>query len=86
MIDFFQDAPWDDIYEFFANGNPPLAIRILILNTIFLMVYAFRRARGVKVMGQTTALRVQAFLIAANALILFEPEIMSGLRYVDRFI
>jgi len=74
------------MYNFFADGNPPLVVRVLILNTIFLMVFAFRRARGVTIMGQKTALKVQVFLIAANALILFQPEIVAGLRYIDRII
>jgi len=86
VIEFFQNAPWHHLYNFFADGNPPLVVRVLILNTIFLLVYIFRRARGVSMMGQKTALQVQVFLIAANALMLFEPEIMSGLRYIDRFI
>lgn len=86
MIEFFQNAPWHHLYDYFADGNPPLAVRVLILNTIFLLVYMFRRARGVPMMGQKTALKVQVFLVAANALILFEPEIMAGMRYIDRFI
>lgn len=84
MIDFFQNAPWHHAYDFLGNGHPPLAIRILILNTLFLMVFAFRRARGYPSMREKTALRVQVFLIAANALILFEPEIKSYLMYLDR--
>lgn len=86
MIEFFQNAPWHNIYNFFANGSPSLAVRLLILNTMFFILYAYRRARGVPTMPQKTAVRVQGFLIAANALILFEPEIRAGLQYIDRFI
>ena len=86
MIEFFQNAPWHHLHDFLANGNPPLVVRLLILNTIFFALFAYRRARGLPVMNAKAALRVQSFLIAANALLLFEPEIRSGLKYIDRFI
>lgn len=86
MIEFFQNVPWHQLTDFFANGNPPLAIRILILNTLFLMIFAYRRARGIPTMRDKTAMWAQGFLIAANALILFQPEIQAGLQYIDRLI
>ncbi len=86
MIQFFQSAPWHQVSDFLAEGNPPLAIRILLLNTLFLIIFAYRRARGLPSMREKTALRVQGFLIAANTLILFEPEIKSYLLYLDRII
>ncbi len=86
MIQFFQSAPWHQVSDFLAEGNPPLAIRILLLNTLFLIIFAYRRARGLPSMREKTALRVQGFLIAANTLILFELEIKSYLLYLDRII
>ena len=86
MIEFFQNAPWHHLSDFFANGNPPLILRILILNTVFFVVFAFRRARGIPAMRAKTAVWVQSLLITANALVLFEPEIRSGLGFIDRLI
>ncbi|MBC8038865.1 MAG: hypothetical protein H7X89_16800 [Rhizobiales bacterium] len=86
MFDFLLNAPWHHIYNFFADGNPPLAIRLLILNTMFFILFAYRRARGIPTMNAKAAVRVQSFLIAANALILFEPEIRAGLHHIDRLI
>ncbi len=86
LIELVQDAPWHHIYDFFANGNPPLAVRLLILNTIFFILFAYRRARGIPTMNPKSAMRVQTILIAANALLLFEPEIRDGIYYIDRLI
>jgi hypothetical protein len=86
VIEFFQNVPWHQVGDFLANGNPPLVIRILILNTLFFVIFAYRRARGVPAMREKTAFRVQTFLIAANALILFEPEIETTLSYFHRLI
>jgi hypothetical protein len=86
VIEFFQSAPWHQLVDFLADGHPPLVVRILLLNTLFLVIFAYRRARGIPYMREKTAFRVQSFLIAANALILFEPEIRSYLKYLDRLI
>lgn len=85
-MDFIQNAPWHHIQDFFADGHPPLLVRLLILNTIFFAIFAYRRARGAPTMNAKAAFRVQSFLIAANGLLLFEPEIRNGLRYIDRLI
>jgi len=86
VIEFIQNAPWHHIQDFFSNGNPPLLVRLLILNTIFFAIYAYRRARGAPTMNDKAAIRVQSLLIAANGLLLFEPEIRNGLKYIDRLI
>lgn len=60
-----------------------MILRILMVNTVFFMLFAYRRARGIPTMRQRTAIKVQSMLIVANALILFQNEIQSTL---DRFM
>ena len=86
MFKLFENAPWHQVYDFLADGNPPLVVRILVLNTMFFILFAYRRARGIPAMREATAIKVQGFLIAANALILFEPEIEATLNYIHRLI
>jgi hypothetical protein len=76
------NARWQDLYTFFAAGNPPLAIRLMAINTIILVYFIIRRARGKNPMQAQTAFIVQALLIAANLFIMFAPNIMTVARSV----
>jgi hypothetical protein len=80
MLDasMFLDARWGDLYAFFAAGHPPLALRLLIINTIFIMLFIVRRARGVHPMRADTVFLVQGFLIVANILIMFGPNLLES--------
>ena len=60
MIDLFQRANWSEIYYFFAKGNPPLAVLLLALNTVFFIYWIVRRMRGARAMRSETAIIVQA--------------------------
>ena len=86
MIEFFQGAPWHQLTDFLAAGDPPMITRILIVNTIFFVLFAYRRARGVPSMREKTAIRVQVLLLAANALVLFQHEIENYIDYIGRLI
>lgn len=79
IFDLAERAPWIDIYDFFASGQPPIAVRLLAFNTVFFILFAIRRARGAAAMRHSTAIRIQVLLIVANFLILFQDQIEGSL-------
>lgn len=83
MLELFRRARWDQAYDFLASGEPPMMVRILMINTIFLILYMIRRARSPHPMKDHTVLQIQGLLVLANALILFQRDI---LQFLDRFI
>ena len=84
--DLFYAAPWDELYRFFASGNPPLALQLLIINTAILAFFVVRRLRRRTAVHSQSAFVIQIFLIAVNATLMFAPQLMphSG-TLLDRF-
>ena len=80
MSEAFLIAQFNEIYRFFAAGEPPLAVQLLIVNTIFLIFMIIRRMRGAPALRPDTYAIVQAVLIFANAAIIFRPEIEDYLN------
>lgn len=72
-------AQWEELYVFFATGDPPLAVQLLIVNTLFLVVMLARRIRGAAALRSESYLLVQSLLIFANAFIIFEGQIAGFL-------
>jgi len=68
-------ADWDELYAFLAQGSPPLAVQILVINTIFVMLWIIRRMRGAPALRRETSIAVQAILIIANLAILFQNNL-----------
>lgn len=83
MLNLFHRARWDQAYDFLSSGYPPIMFSILAINTIFLTLYAIRRAKNLHRMRQSTVIQVQALLVLANCLILFQRDIQ---QFLDRFI
>jgi NADH:ubiquinone oxidoreductase subunit H len=75
-------ADWDGLYRIFTTGNPPLALVLLAVNTIFLILFIVRKATARHRMRQSTAYAVQGLLIAANISMLFKDEIISHIHSV----
>jgi hypothetical protein len=80
VIHAFETAPWHVIYDFFAKGDPPLALQLLALNTVFFVLFIIRRMRGARAMRPSAATTVQALLIFANCLILLQDDITRTVR------
>ena len=59
-----------------------MVARIMALNTVFFILFAIRRARGVRAMREWTAIKVQGLLILANSLILFQEHIQGLIRRI----
>jgi hypothetical protein len=80
-LDLFWTARWDELYLFLLQGNPPLYVLLLGVNTLFLIFYMVRRARKPTKLRPSTVYFVQGAVILTNALILFNDEAM---RYAMR--
>lgn len=79
MLDpkLFYAARWGELYQFFAAGNPPLVLQLLLINTVFLVFFIVRRARNRSPLRSQAAYVVQAVLIAANAMLMFSPDFVE---------
>jgi hypothetical protein len=80
MLEFFQDARWDELSAFFSKGTPPLIAQILAINTIVFMLFIVRRMRGASTLRSETASLVQSLLLVANMLAIFQENIRHGLQ------
>jgi hypothetical protein len=83
MLDLFYQARWGELFAFFAEGQPPLAVQLLVVNTIFFVVFIMRRARGARTLRAQTAMAVQGVLIFANVVVLFQEY---AWHYKDRLV
>jgi hypothetical protein len=77
MFDTYMQVQWQELYEFFSSGRPPLALQLLAINTIFLILFMLKRMRGMPNLRPETARVVQAFLLAANFAIVFQQDIFG---------
>lgn len=67
MLDLFWQKQFNDIYDIFAGGSPPLLLQLLALNTAYMLVQAFWKAWPGRVRHRhSTVNLVQALLLAAN--------------------
>lgn len=82
MLDLFREARWDELYAFFAKGNPPLMAQLLALNTIVFMIFIVRRMRGARTLRAETASMVQSLLLVANMLAVFQENIIYSLEWL----
>jgi hypothetical protein len=83
MLQLFHRARWDQAYDFLAAGDPPMIFRILVINTIFVILYVIRKTRGQHKMRMETVIQVQLLLLAANCLILFQRDVQD---FIGRFL
>jgi hypothetical protein len=74
-MDMLLQADWDELYTFFSQGSPPLAIQILLINTIFFILWIVRRMRGAPALRRGTSIAVQALLILANFAIVLQKDL-----------
>jgi hypothetical protein len=75
MFDLVRRTPWQQLFDYFARGNPPIIIQILILNGIFFIWFASRRMRNAKPLRKETASTIQSLLLAINMVAVFQDNI-----------
>ena len=81
MYDLFMRAQWFELYNYFASGNPPLILQLLVLNTIFFVWLIIKRLRGQHVPKmRLTSFHMQELLIFANVLVLMQGQYLPFLQ------
>jgi len=80
MLEYLYLANWDQTFGFLTAGSPPMFVRLMALNALFLGLYAIRKAAGAQAMSAGATLFVQLSVVAANLLVLFQPEAETFIR------
>lgn len=75
--DLIFRARWDQLYSYFVDGYPPLILKLLVINTIFMVLFIIRRAASKHKLRPNTAYAVQGLLIAANAVVMFQSNMFG---------
>ena len=66
MLEYLYLARWDQAFGFWTSGNPPIYVRLLALNTVFLALYAVRKAPVGSAMSPGMSLFAQLVVLGAN--------------------
>jgi hypothetical protein len=75
-LDLLWNARWEELYLFMVAGDPPLIQILLGINTVFFILFLFRRASARHRMRPSTVYFVQGAMILANAFALFRDDTM----------
>jgi hypothetical protein len=88
MLDgkLIYSARWNELYAFFAAGNPPLVLVLLALNTAFLVYFIIRRIRSKHPTRPTTAYMLQGLLIASNFIVMFQKDITGSFYWLKTLV
>ncbi len=81
MLELLKQAHWSDITTVLAQGNPPLALQLLVVNCIFFFMFAFRRLRGKKTRQNNAAYLINGILILVNAAVLTQAQLLPFYQY-----
>jgi hypothetical protein len=86
MLEYLYLAKWDQAFGFLAAGSPPMYVRLMALNALFLGLYGIRKAAGAQPMSPGVTLFVQLAVLAVNLLVLFQAEVETLFRgFTGRF-
>jgi hypothetical protein len=84
--DLIERARWDELYVFFTSGDPPLVLRLLVINTIFMVLLIIRSAKAKQPLRPTTTYIVQGLLIASNFAVAFQDVLMPWALRLKTFV
>jgi hypothetical protein len=65
---------WNEAYRVLATGSPSVMVQLLFFNTIMMILWSMRRARGVWAIRKETAIVIQIILLLGNIAILLNPD------------
>jgi hypothetical protein len=65
---------WNEAYRVLATGSPSVMVQLLLFNTIMMILWSMRRARGVWAIRKETAIVIQIILLLGNIAILLNPD------------
>ena len=74
MLEYLYLSQWDQTFGFLTAGSPPMFVRLMALNALFLGLFAIRKAAGAQPMSAGASFFVQLAVLAANLLVLFQAE------------
>ena len=80
MLDFLDRVNWDQTYAFLVSGRPPIFVRLMLLNAVFMAIYGVRKAAGANPMPIALALFLQLLVLAANLVVLYQMEVLDYLN------
>lgn len=75
MLEYLYLANWDQAFGFLTAGSPPMFVRLMALNALFLGLYGIRKAAGAQPMTAGMTLFVQIAVLAANLMVLYQAEV-----------
>ena len=75
MLNLLDVIPWNEYRNFLASGDPPVILRLVFLNTVFLMIFVVRRARGASNLRPQTGIALQILLLFANFAIVTSADL-----------
>jgi hypothetical protein len=65
---------WNEAYRVLATGSPSVMVQLLFFNTVMMILWSMRRARGVWAIRKETAIVIQIILLLGNIAILLNPD------------
>lgn len=74
MLEYLYLMSWDRTFGFLASGSPPIYVRLLALNALFLAFAGIRRAVAAEPLSSGMMLLAQVVMLAANLFVLYQPE------------
>ena len=80
MLEYLYLARWNPTFDFLGSGSPPMAVRLGVLNALFLALFVIRKAVGARPMAAGLTLFVQVAILGANLIVLYQPEVESYLQ------
>lgn len=80
MLEYLYLAKWDQDLGFLTAGSPPMYVRLMALNALFLGLYGIRKAAGAQPMSAGAKLFVQLTVLAANLMVLYQAEVEDFLH------
>lgn len=86
MLDYISRAGWDQALGFLAAGSPPVYLKLLAINAMFLAFHAIRRAAGASPLSGSMLFLGQLVVLGANLFVLFEPQVtVFATAFMSRF-
>jgi hypothetical protein len=74
MLSLTDPGMWNEAYHVLATGSPSVMVQLLLFNTIMMILWSMRRARGVWAIRKETAIVIQIILLLGNIAILLNPD------------
>ena len=86
MLEYLYLMSWDRTFGFLASGSPPVYVRLLVLNAVFLAVAGIRRAVAADPLSPGMMLLAQVVMLAANLFVLYQTEAQNyAMAFMHRF-